>query len=664
VAADGSIIIDTKIRTDGMDEGIKDIKREFAKMADSAESCEKSVRKSFEDIGDTAKDTGKDIDKGITAPLEDVGEQAQKTGKDIDKKLKDPIEDVGKESDKTGEKVKGLGDRFKDLFSANVLADIAVSALQKIGDVAIDVAKEAIDAAAAIRAENAQFEQTFRGIEKTARESLNSIADETGITATRLQNGYTSIYSFAKATGASTEEAMNIANRAMMTAADSAAYLDKSYDEVVETTLSLLKGNYEVDSSLNASATAARRNAEAMELYGKSFDSLTDPQKYDVMLSILETTNKLSGAMGQAARESESWANVTDEFKESWRQFLGVIGDPILEGVTPIIQGITNAFNKYVELRNSIEGTNPLADETTAMQLAAEQTAAAVNQLSIEYEEAREAARRSLDAQIGLFDELVLQSDIGAKTIIKNWQSQREAFAQYAENLQKAVNMGLDEALVQQLSDGSVESMSILNVLVNDMGVGVDDINAEFQGVSEARDTVASTMAEMSTDMSSKLLEMADNVASEWGKMSGTVGVEIANMQQYIDSLTGTSVYVDVIERFRAVGSSVPSSTPTGYSAEPTAAYALPANVPYLATGAVIPPNAPFCAVLGDQKHGTNIEAPLETIKEAVRGELANLRLELPPMEINFSGDLAALARVLTPNITKEQRRNTIARGL
>ena len=41
-------------------------------------------------------------------------------------------------------------------------------------------------------------------------------------------------------------------------------------------------------------------------------------------------------------------------------------------------------------------------------------------------------------------------------------------------------------------------------------------------------------------------------------------------------------------------------------------------KIPYLAKGAVIPPNAPFMAVLGDQTHGTNVEAPLSTIQEAV----------------------------------------------
>lgn len=41
-------------------------------------------------------------------------------------------------------------------------------------------------------------------------------------------------------------------------------------------------------------------------------------------------------------------------------------------------------------------------------------------------------------------------------------------------------------------------------------------------------------------------------------------------------------------------------------------------QIPYLAKGAVIPPNAPFLAMLGDQKSGTNIEAPLSTIEDAV----------------------------------------------
>lgn len=44
-------------------------------------------------------------------------------------------------------------------------------------------------------------------------------------------------------------------------------------------------------------------------------------------------------------------------------------------------------------------------------------------------------------------------------------------------------------------------------------------------------------------------------------------------------------------------------------------------QIPRLATGAVIPPNREFMAVLGDQKHGTNIEAPEDLIRKIVREE-------------------------------------------
>lgn len=45
--------------------------------------------------------------------------------------------------------------------------------------------------------------------------------------------------------------------------------------------------------------------------------------------------------------------------------------------------------------------------------------------------------------------------------------------------------------------------------------------------------------------------------------------------------------------------------------------------VPKLASGAVIPPNREFLAVLGDQKQGTNIETPLSTMVQAFRMALS-----------------------------------------
>ncbi len=48
-------------------------------------------------------------------------------------------------------------------------------------------------------------------------------------------------------------------------------------------------------------------------------------------------------------------------------------------------------------------------------------------------------------------------------------------------------------------------------------------------------------------------------------------------------------------------------------------------RIPKLATGAVIPANREFLAVLGDQRSGTNVEAPLATIEQAVANVLSRM---------------------------------------
>lgn len=55
-------------------------------------------------------------------------------------------------------------------------------------------------------------------------------------------------------------------------------------------------------------------------------------------------------------------------------------------------------------------------------------------------------------------------------------------------------------------------------------------------------------------------------------------------------------------------------------------------HIPYLAQGAVIPPNKEFMAVLGDQKSGNNIEAPENLIRKIVREETgsSSRRIEVP----------------------------------
>lgn len=79
-------------------------------------------------------------------------------------------------------------------------------------------------------------------------------------------------------------------------------------------------------------------------------------------------------------------------------------------------------------------------------------------------------------------------------------------------------------------------------------------------------------------------------------------------------------------------------------------------SLPMLATGAVIPANNQFLAVLGDQKSGRNLEAPESLIRQIVREEAGNGGGEVA-VSINFAGSLAQLGRVLEPVVTAEVHR-------
>lgn len=852
--ADGTIIINTKIDISGLEDGGKEIQKSFEKTADSTKSFTKeasAAQKGAEKLNDELLDTSK---------------QAKKAEEKIDR-VNETLDDTDSSA---ASAQKGLGDVFGQMFGASALADVAIGALKEVGEALKDLAIESIQAAADLRAENAQFSETFKELEETATKSLDNIAKDVGISASRMKKSYTKSFAFVKSIGADSEEAMNIANRAMVAAADSAAYYDVTVEQATETLQSFLKGNYENDAALGIAATETTRNAKANELYAKSFDKLSESQKVDVLLAMVEAGNAASGALGQAAREADSWTNVTGELQEAWRQLLGVLGDPILDALTPMLQGISNAIYSIIErsdaqklrdnfkdyekavteaqaaftetstsietaaakadyyagrlyeleqaglntvvaqeeyklvveeLNKIIPGMNLVIDEQTgivnkntaeikanidawkkqstaaalqrrfadvleaqgeaeanlivsqakrnmllreeeeilakiseasegrntvnqqfmeiqqrlqtdlsltaeeeerlyaqqdllrqqldqidmtaaeysatltenwetqaslnaeitrANDILAEQspllqevqtayeeynganqeTSAAVSsawdrmnaaisateesvqEVADGYNEARAAAKESVDAQIGLFEELNLSSKKTAGDIINNWEKQRQAFENYSTNLQKAVDMGLDEALVKQLSDGSRQSMEILNSLVTGTGGSIAQINESYKKLDASRQTAADNMALIQSDTLDKLESIKADNEREWGAMAVEVGEAIDQMQAEIDSLTGRTVYVTVRERY--IKSSAPTDS-TGAAAQATAAAISSYEVPQLAKGAVIPPNAPFMAVLGDQRSGTNIEAPLETIQEAFRSEMGGM---------------------------------------
>lgn len=121
------------------------------------------------------------------------------------------------------------------------------------------------------------------------------------------------------------------------------------------------------------------------------------------------------------------------------------------------------------------------------------------------------------------------------------------------------------------------------------------------------------------------------------------------------------AIFQAIIDNWNSIWGGISSYQTTGTIAPASMPPTNARSVPALAQGAVLPANRPFMAMVGDQKNGTNIEAPLETIKQALAEVMA--QYGGGNVEVVFTGELAALGRVLAPVVTKAQRDNDRGRG-
>lgn len=262
--------------------------------------------------------------------------------------------------DETTDKAEQSENKMSTAFKKIGAAVATYLAADKI----INFGKSCIEAAADADAAKSQFSQVFGNLENEASKSLSGIADDAGIMETRMKGSYTKIAAFAKTTGMDTDSALQLANRSMVAIADSAAFYDRSLEETTESLQSFLKGNYENDAALGLSCTEVTRNEAANRLYGQSFKDLSEEQKQLTLLQMVEDANELSGAIGQAARESDTWTNQTGNLKQAWTDFKALIGSQFLDvavqgvkAVSEVIQDLTAKMPEIIQWFKEHEST-------------------------------------------------------------------------------------------------------------------------------------------------------------------------------------------------------------------------------------------------------------------------------------------------------------------
>jgi len=164
--------------------------------------------------------------------------------------------------------------------------------------------------------------------------------------------------------------------------------------------------------------------------------------------------------------------------------------------------------------------------------------------------------------------------------------------------------------------------------------------------VSTAWSGIKTTVSSAVTAVKTKISTTFDSIASKvtalgnkiktgfktaFGAITGLIKTPINTAIGVINGMirgivTGINTMIGALNKLKfSIPRWVPGLGGKSFGLNLTPIYSYP-QIPLLAKGAVIPPNAPFTAVLGDQKSGTNIETPESLLRKIVREEAGSKR--------------------------------------
>lgn len=176
-----------------------------------------------------------------------------------------------------------------------------------------------------------------------------------------------------------------------------------------------------------------------------------------------------------------------------------------------------NLENQNQVMQSGIDVSVAYNDQQYLIKDTTQEVADKISGLQTSYEEAKTAAEESISSQVGLFEELAVQSDLTTQQMADNLGSQTQVYSQYTQDLQTAatlMNEGAGpefEKIVNSLMSMGVDGAGYLHELVlaaETDSAAFNEVLSEFGTMEDAKENLSATMADIQTDYTSQMDEM------------------------------------------------------------------------------------------------------------------------------------------------------------
>jgi hypothetical protein len=332
----------------------KEYEQGILKAKNDAQTAAQSIGRSSESVKNAAKEAGEGI-KNATKGTESATKTTTERNKTLWERMFSAVESNGKS------KMESLS--AWTLAKAKLMVDGIKSAFSKI----FEIVKKAIVSSADKEALDSLASQTFGELESAANGALDTISKDTNILAGRLKGVGTSSFMQFRSAGVGAAEAISMMDKYVRLAADGAAAYNISVEDADTRLRSFLRGNVEAGDSIGLQISQSTRAAKALEVYGTKWEKLTEAQKQNLLLGIVDEMYTASGVIGQAAREGHEWETVVGNLNSALYGIDGImpkIGDSFRTNLIPAIEKAT-AFltDETIQMRAGMLAAS-LADAT------------------------------------------------------------------------------------------------------------------------------------------------------------------------------------------------------------------------------------------------------------------------------------------------------------
>lgn len=207
-------------------------------------------------------------------------------------------------------------------------------------------------------------------------------------------------------------------------------------------------------------------------------------------------------------------------------------------------------------------------------------------------------------------------------TILKSCSDFIVNIAPFVIELIEKIFKGIED-IIYSLGTTLPPIINSIGSLFNSIFSSIDKI---INSVGKNICNILNTAKKLVTDVLSSIVKFINDLGPAIDKFVTRVINSVTKLINFIISGMEYLVNTLIVKGVNKIIKSINSiSEYVGITIPTVSPMQIPRFVPRLATGAVIPPRQEFMAILGDQKHGTNIEAPLDTIKQANREVLEEI---------------------------------------